>query len=246
MYVAICDDENEHIIQLENCMMKLRKEFQNLRWKTFGNAESFLEVYNKNKHEFDILITDIEMAGMNGVELAAQIREGNSNIIIFFLTSHTEYAIQCFRPEPMNFWLKPIEYSVFENDMKRAAQRIEAFQRYITIIEDRFPIRINYMDIKYIEKKERKTIIHTTTGSHCTNKLISHIQSELPEDLFVRIYISYIVNVSYVLSMSDKYVYIKGNKEPLILSRNYAGELRKRFISFKERKVLRNGSNGYG
>ena len=241
MYVAICDDEIEHINQLENHMIKLREELKNLRWKTFDNAEDFLKTYNNGGYEIDILITDIEMGMMNGVQLAMKIREINKNIIIFFLTSHTDYAIQCFRPEPMNFWIKPIEYGLFECDMKRAAQRIEESQKYITIMEDRFPIRINYTDIKYIEKLDRKTIIHTTSGEHYTNKLISHIQSELPEESFVRIYISYIVNLAYVSKISDKDVFVKGEKTPLIVSRNYIGDLRKRFIAFKERKVLSNG-----
>ncbi len=245
MYVAICDDENEHIIQLENCMKKLHQEFPNLRWKSFHDAESFLKEYKKSCNSFDILITDIEMGEMNGVELAMQIRDHNKNIIIFFLTSHTNYAVQCFLPEPMNFWLKPIEYSILENDMRRAAKRIETSLKYITVIEDRFPVRINYMDITYIEKIDRKTIIHTVNGDHTTNKLISHIQSELPEDLFIRIYAGYIVNLHYILKMSAKEVFIKGTKKPLIVSRNYAGELKKRFISFKERKVLSNGYNYY-
>jgi DNA-binding LytR/AlgR family response regulator len=241
MYVAICDDEKEFTAQMEECMKKIAVNMSGLKWESFGNAEEFIRTYKKDKTRFDVLITDIEMEGMNGVELAMEVRRDNRNIIIFFVTSHTDYAIQCFAPEPMNFFVKPIDYNMVEQNMYRAAERIKSRSRFVTITEDRFPVRLNLFDIIYIEKQDRKTIIHTVEGNHITNKSIQYIQSKLPDDIFVRIYTSYMVNLAYVKKISENRLFIKDMDNTFPVSRTYMGELRRKYISFKERRAFANG-----
>ena len=235
--VAICDDEEEWVIRMEHYLKKFReshKEWE-IKWDSFYSAEELLNYYEQNGNEVDILITDIEMKGLNGVDLANKIRSMDKNIVIFFLTSHTEYAIQCFRPEPMNFWVKPVSYNSFSEDLCRAIQRIDKAIRYISIIEERHTIRLNVDNIIYIEKEERKTLIHMINGVHITNKLLSQIEHELPAELFVRIYQSYIVNLAFVKVLKEKYIILKHTGQSLNVGRTYAENLKRRFIEYKER-----------
>ena len=235
--VAICDDEEEWVIRMEHYLKKFReshKEWE-IKWDSFYSAEELLNYYEQNGNEVDILITDIEMKGLNGVDLANKIRSMDKNIVIFFLTSHTEYAIQCFRPEPMNFWVKPVSYNSFSEDLCRAIQRIDKAIRYISIIEERHNIRLNVDNIIYIEKEERKTLIHMINGVHITNKLLSQIEHELPAELFVRIYQSYIVNLAFVKVLKEKHIILKHTGQSLNVGRTYAENLKRRFIEYKER-----------
>ena len=235
--VAICDDEEEWVIRMEHYLKKFReshKEWE-IKWDSFYSAEELLNYYEQNGNEVDILITDIEMKGLNGVDLANKIRSMDKNIVIFFLTSHTEYAIQCFRPEPMNFWVKPVSYNSFSEDLCRAIQRIDKAIRYISIIEERHTIRLNVDNIIYIEKEERKTLIHMINGVHITNKLLSQIEHELPAELFVRIYQSYIVNLAFVKVLKEKHIILKHTGQSLNVGRTYAENLKRRFIEYKER-----------
>lgn len=96
--IAICDDEKDCINWVENYLDAFRRKYKNIKWEVFYSAEELLDYYDRHGNTFDILITDIEMNQINGVELANTIRRRDKGIIIFFLTSYTEYALQCFEP----------------------------------------------------------------------------------------------------------------------------------------------------
>ena len=244
MNIAVCDDEKECVEKIETHLQKLKKTYVNLKWKLFYNAEEMLSYISLGNNTFDILITDIEMGEMNGIELASVMRKNDKNLIIFFLTSHTDYAIQCFRPEPMNFWVKPIDYNILEQDIARAAERINQSMRCITITEERYPVRLNVRDIVYIEKSDRKIVLHMTDGStHTTNKLISHIYAELPEDVFAMSYQSFIVNLSHIKILREKELVLRETDEILPVGRTYTDNLRKRFIKYRERRAFGDGNN---
>lgn len=242
LMIAICDDDEDCVIFIENYLEQflcIHRE-QEITWESFYSAEELIDYYETNGKVFDVLITDIEMKRVNGIDLANKIRTIDKNIIIFFLTSHTEYAIQCFRPEPMNFWVKPVGYDVFSEDLYRAMERINKAVRYISIMEERHMIRLNVDNIIYIEKEDRKTFIHMVNGVHITNKLLSKLEEELPEDTFVRIYQSYIVNLAFVKILKEKNVILKDTDQTLDVGRTYSENLKQRFIEFKERKAFGN------
>lgn len=238
MYVAICDDETAHISEIENHLIQLKNTYSNIKWKTFNSAEALLEFYQRNGNKFNILITDIEMDEMNGVELANIIRSKDQDIIIFFLTGHRDYAIQCFRAEPMNFWLKPLSFDVIADDFKRAYSRIAQSQRFINIIENRQVYEVRYNNIIYLEKWERKTIIYTRSYEYRTNKSLADFQKDLDSNIFVRTNQSYIVNMQYIMEISDGYLQLKDGIGSIQIGRNYLSILKKKFIQYKERRLL--------
>lgn len=239
MHIAICDDDKDCLYQLEEYLSKIKSNCMSLSWDTYVDAESFLKDYGTEKRNFDVLITDIEMGSMSGIELASKIRENNDDIIIFFLTSYTEYAIQCFRPNPLNFWTKPMSFDEVKEDIERADKILNKALRYLTIIERRGVIDINVKDILYLEKVDRKTIIYMTDGrTHETNKSITKIYMDLPDDEFIIPYQSYIVNLAYVGKVTTKEIELRGGRKYFPISRTYVNEVRKKFVKFKERKVL--------
>ena len=109
MRVAICDDETEVIKKLAGYIDRFASEYGNIKTKTFHSAEDVVDYYKTNGNVFDVLITDIELGSSDGIELADWVRNRDENVYIFFITSHTEYAIHCFRPCPLNFWGQAIE-----------------------------------------------------------------------------------------------------------------------------------------
>ncbi|MDO5398434.1 MAG: LytTR family DNA-binding domain-containing protein [bacterium] len=238
MYVAICDDEIEYIKILEEFLVSLQKVYQGLKYKVFKCAEEVLEYYKRNGNKFDILITDIEMKDVSGVELANTVRSHDRNVIIFFLTSYREYAIQCFRAEPLNFWVKPLSYDVMREDFKRAYSRIIQSQEYITIVENRKVKEIRYDDIVYFEAWGKKTLIHTVIGEYTTNKSLSKFKEELDSNHFVRVSQTYIVNFAYVKNFSDKSLEMNGVNGSILIGRTYQSEWKKGMIKYKRRRLL--------
>lgn len=237
MYIAVCDDEKECRDNIEKHLTKLKRIYK-IKYESFRSAEELLEFYKENGNIFDVLITDIEMQDMNGIELANIVRERDKGVVIFFLTSHTEYAIQCFRPEPMDFWVKPVDFDTVKSDIKRAYEKIDQSVQSIKITEKRTSIRLRYNDIIYLEKLDRKTLIHTKEKTYITNKLLSEYCRQLRSDMFVRIYQSYIVNVEYIKVLKDEEVELYEVNRKLPVGRTYASDLRDIFINFKERSAF--------
>lgn len=161
MNIAICDDQDEWIGVIEDYLTRFRHTYRNISWDSFYSAEELISYIQKNKYVFDVLITDIEMQTINGIDLANQIREKDSGIVIFFLTSHDEYIRQCFQPCPLNFWDKPIEYNQFERDMKKAIKVCKENKKIFGFQYRGEYFRIKYKNIIYFKTSGKKIIIHT-------------------------------------------------------------------------------------
>lgn len=174
MRIAICDDENIWINHIEEYIKKIKSIYNEIEYDVFISGESLLSHYN-NEDIYDIVILDIEMNGMSGIDTSNAIRDKDPAVIIFFLTSYKEYVFECFRSSPMNFLVKPLKYEIFKEDIIRAHKSIEQSYTYLKIIDNRKRIRLKCSSIIYIENKERKSWIYTTNGIYKTNKLISEL-----------------------------------------------------------------------
>ncbi len=238
MYVAICDDENEYIKALENFLLILQQTYTGLKWKAFKCAEDVRKFYQRNGNRFDILITDIELGKMSGIDLANAVRERDRNVIIFYLTSYTEYALQCFRAEPLNFWVKPLSFDIIRDDFKRAYERILRSQKYITITENRKATDVKYDDIVYFETWGKKTLVHTTIRDYKTNRSLAEFQKELDPDCFVRVSQTYIINFAYIKSFSDDSIELNNAVGRMPIGRTYSNDFKRGLMRYKRERLL--------
>lgn len=234
MRIAICDNENEWVNHIEGHIDHLKKHMADLEYDVFFSGEEILKYYNTHGNIFDIVILDIELTQMSGIELAQKLRDMDSDLIIFFLTSHREYVFDCFKSEPMNFWTKPVSYEDFKEDIKRANKKIYSANQILRITEKRGKVRIKYKDIIYIENKERKSWIYTLQGVHQTNKSLSDLMQELDNKYFVRVYTSYVVNLAYIHVMRNEELLLFNSDTVIPIGRTYKSELVERFIDFRE------------
>lgn len=234
MRIAICDDENIWINYIEGYIMRIKKIYPETEYDFFTSGEELLNYYRSNGNVFDIIILDIEMKSLSGIETAQTIRDMDSTVIIFFLTSHKEYVYDCFRPAPMNFWVKPVSYEIFKEDIRRAYSCIKKSTAYIKIVENRKKIRLRCNDIIYIEIIDRKSYLHTTSGIYTTNKLLSDLMKELDNKLFVRIYKSFIINMKYVHIIGESTVSLYHSDAVIPIGRTYKNELTNKYINLKE------------
>lgn len=179
MKIAICDDENEWINHIEGHIDRLKKIYDDIECDVFYSGEDLLRCYKENGNIYDIAILDIELENITGIDLAKIMRAMDSELIIFFLTSHTEYVFESFKAEPLNFWVKPVSYETVKEDIQRAYTRIKKSEKYISIVEKRQRIRLKCKDIVFIENKDRKSWINTSSRVYKVNKLLSEFEREL-------------------------------------------------------------------
>ena len=162
MNIAICDDQNEWIELLEKYLTKFRNTHKNIKWEAFNSAEEFIKYVDENKYSYDVLITDIEMSGINGIDLANMVREKDSGVVIFFLTSHDEYIRKCFQSGPLNFWDKPIDYETFSADMEKAIQISKTNEMVFKFKGNDGYLRIPYKNILTFQTSGKKIIAQTS------------------------------------------------------------------------------------
>lgn len=234
MNIALCDDDKDIIKQVTGYIRRFSEEDHDVSCKVFSSAEDVISFYNSNGNKFDVLITDIELKNINGVELALRIRERDELIAIFFMTSHTEYAMQCFRPRPMDFWVKPLSYDVLKDGFLRVERIMRQNNKYVEIYADKEKIKLRYNDIIYIERQGRKTVVYAVSGKYRTNRSLSEFARELDPARFVRIYQSHIINLGRIKSITDSKVSLNGMKEDFTVGRTYMENLQKRYIRYKE------------
>lgn len=106
--IAICDDNTEHI----NILEKYLFEISNIKIEcdVYQSGESLIDAYKNNVERYDVVLLDMEMEELNGIETANLIREFDEHIIIIFVTSHSEYMKESFQCQPFRFIEKPLDY----------------------------------------------------------------------------------------------------------------------------------------
>lgn len=122
MRFAICDDEQQHINILTD-YFATHKDYH-IETEAFESGEALLEAYQIQGSRFDALFIDMEMGGMNGIETANAIREIDERVSIVFVTSHEEYAIDCFQCSPLRFLKKPLQPEKMNEALRAIEQQL--------------------------------------------------------------------------------------------------------------------------
>lgn len=104
MYIAICDDDSKITSRLES---GIRAIFKNLKdgvdVSVFLNGADLIDTIKKEKIHYDILLLDVDMPNISGLEVAKILRETNEDIIIIFISSYEKYVFDSFEYNPFRY-----------------------------------------------------------------------------------------------------------------------------------------------
>lgn len=185
----------------------------------FENAFEALEFIHKN--EVDLMFVDINMPDLNGMDFVKTL-ENPPRVI--FTTAYSEYAIEGFRVDALDYLLKPIGYADFLKSANKASQWFEKQQSsielkvhegFLMIKSEHKIIRINFSDIKYIEGMREYVRIHLISQKPIMSLMsMKKLEETLPQVSFMRVHRSYIVNLDKITVIErnriifDKDIYI--------------------------------------
>lgn len=197
---AIIDDEPLAVSLLESYVEKT--PFLQLQGKFSNAIEAMAELRAK---PVDLLMLDIQMPELSGLELAKIIP---STTRIIFTTAFSQYAIEGYKVNAIDYLLKPISYADFLSSVSKAQSIIkeQVAQSAVTepdsffVKSDYKLVRISYDDILYIEGLKDYVKIHLASASRPILSLTSMhaVESHLPSEKFQRIHRSFIVNLERV------------------------------------------------
>ncbi|MGN0973846.1 MAG: LytR/AlgR family response regulator transcription factor [Bacilli bacterium] len=203
--ICLCDDD----INVLNYYSKrinylLDKNKYTFKIETFRSGESLIFELEDNPNRFNIVIIDIIMKNINGIETTKILRKCGYNGIIIFLTSSKEFALDSFMVEPFNYILKNDSEDRFNKIFLKAAHQIYNTSNKNIIIPYKSQNKVINLDtIIYMESLNKKIILHNIFGElEEVNYVFKDMYEKVKEYGFIRCHKSYIVNVKYVHSFN--------------------------------------------
>lgn len=217
MKVAYVDDSSQDRSILQQYVTKLNETSETkIELKSFSNSYAFLEQYDCS---YDILILDVEMTPLNGIELATEIRKVDSSVVILFLTNMAQYAINGYSVWAVDYILKPVKYAEFQIKMNRAFSFVDKDKHTKLLIQTPSKyLSIEIDQIRYIEVQGNNCIYHTNQGKHEVRSTLKEVETKLKGHCFFRMNYSYLANMKYVEEIQEYTAVVAGEK--LQISRN--------------------------
>lgn len=217
--IAICDDEEIVVNQIENLLMKIAQEHHIVMQIITYLSGELLEEAIKKGALFDILFLDIHMEDMDGMETARQIRQIDENLILIYVSGDDEYLMDLFQFDVLGFIKKPIDENRLENVFLSACEKIRSMHVYFYYQVNKEQKRIQMKDIMWFESVRRKIEIHCRDGSvmEFFGKL-DEIEQRIDKCAvsFLRIHKSYLVNFNMIESKNQqKVVMYDGTELPI-------------------------------
>lgn len=226
--IAICDDMEEDLKYISSAVKKwAEKEDISVEIETFPSAESFLFRYAEQK-AFDILLLDIEMPSMNGIELAKKIRQDNDAVQIIFITGYTDYIAEGYEVSALHYLMKPLSENKLSEVLGRAALKIRKNEKSLFLSVSGEMVRIPIYEIKYLEVQQNYVTLHAKSD-YTVKKTLGEFERELDER-FYRIGRSFIVNLSCINKITKTGVFLSGGSV-IPLPRGQYEPLNKAFIA---------------
>ena len=225
MKISICDDDSA---QLDNLRHLLREWNSSAEISEYRSAEQFLFSYPDKS--CDLLLLDIEMGDMNGMELARKLRDNGDMLPIIFITGYSEFMQDGYDVEALHYLLKPVDRDKLFSVLDRYASRHLADSRVIFPSGDE-TVSINTDDIAYLEAFGKKTQITLRNGKEIICSCGLSAVAEKLNSGFIPCHRSYVVNIGYIRSISKTEITLdSGQKIPL--SRRLYDSVNKAFIEY--------------
>lgn len=234
MKIAICDDDRNELFRILSILADYQLE-RNTEF-SYKPFKSSVELSAEASHErYDIYLLDIVMPGLDGMELAREIRSYDKAADIIFLTSSSEFAVESYQVKASNYLMKPLQKDrVFEalDDIIRT--RIEDRDSCIVLRSNIGVHKVRLSEIVYVEALNRKVIYYLKNNSQitCAEKFAAVCNLLLQHQEFLLVHRSFVVNMNYVRSI-DATDMCLANDSCIPLAQRRVPEIKRLYLAFQ-------------
>lgn len=222
--IAVVEDDRNFVDELKTYLDQYaREEGQGFEVSVFHDGAEILEDYAPR---YDLILLDIEMPKVNGMDAAEKIREVDENVVLMFITNMAQYAIRGYSVGALDFVMKPITYYTFSMKIKRALKRVQKKElpSILLTLSDGVK-KLEVHQIYYVEVQNRQLYYHTDEGDFVMRGSLQSAEKELPFGVFAKGNHWYLVNLMHVTAVY-KNTAVVGPYELEISRRNKAGFLK--------------------
>ena len=198
-----------------------------LRIFTFSSAEAFFFQYEEEQ-DFDILLLDIEMGQMNGVDLAKKVRQEDDAVQIVFITGFPDFIAEGYEVAALHYLMKPVSYEKLHEVLDRAAANLAKTEKRLCVTYDRRTDFVPLSQILYVEAQKQCVLIHTFEETYRMKQSFAETVEKLDE-FFFKCQRSFCVNLSHITQIKSSSVLLK-NGEEVPISRGMAEKIGKEII----------------
>jgi DNA-binding LytR/AlgR family response regulator len=228
--IVICDDEQAEVVYLTSLVRKwaVARDIP-VRLSDYESSESFLFAYEDNK-AVDILLLDIQMKKINGIELAHRIRRDNETVQIVFITGYPDFIAEGYDVSALHYLIKSVKEDKLFEVLDKAVSHLKKSPRIITFPKTGGDIKIKADDIIYAEVLSHTVSLYLVNGKEDFQLRISDME-DLLGDRFFRCHRSYIVSMKYVKRITKTAMILDDGRE-IPLSRNLYDAANQAFIKY--------------
>lgn len=214
--IAFCDDDMEVLHQMNELLDRYRVERnEDITYAAFQSPFELLTEIEKGIRP-DILFLDVVMPGQNGMDVAKEIRQYDTNMKIIFLTSSPEFAVESYSVGAYFYQLKPIWEESFFRLMDAVLVECEKKKKNSLILRSKDGItRIDLQQLEYCEVLGRKLLFHLENGAVMESAgSLDDLAGQLMQySNFFRPHRSFLVNMEYIQNISSRSIKMVNDAE---------------------------------
>lgn len=219
MRIAACDDDIKFLQQLSNLLNQYGEQYNcNIEYKLYTNPLELVAQIEKGIH-YDVILLDVVMPGINGIQCAKDIRSFDNFVKIVFLTSSTEYAVESYAVKAYQYLLKPVKKENLFMILKLLEKESETGETNLFVMKSKNGItKILLSKLEYCEMINRKIVLHLANGKEYEcNLRMNELEEKLKDYvMFFKPHRSFLVNMDYIQSLTTHGIVLEcGTKIPI-------------------------------
>ena len=228
MKIAVCDDESKI---LEEITAFIGKEFSFCKVQSFLDGKEFLTSSDERP---DVLLVDIDMPGMSGMDVASELASEKAQTLIVFVTAHDELVYDSFKYHPFAFVRKKFLEEELRGVLADCQKEIEGRNKRFVFQNASKMVNLAQREILYFEGQANYLAIHTVDGEYRMRSTMTAVENELENCGFLRIHKGFLVNLEHVRILKTEELELD-NGEVLPIGKSYSDSAKKSILRFMRR-----------
>ena len=200
--IAMVEDEAAVRKQLQGYIQRYTRQYGTAFAVTeFSDGVEILDAY---RPVYDIVLLDVEMKHLDGMETARRIRELDRDVVLLFITNMAQYAIKGYAVGALDYLLKPVPYFAFSQQLQKAEEKLRRRARhYLAVPVEGGLRRLDTAQIYYMESEGHRVHFYTEEGEFSAPGALKTFEEKLADLPFARCNSGYLVNLAQVKSVQQ-------------------------------------------
>jgi two-component system response regulator AgrA len=228
LYFNILDDDTTLNINTSKRLELIFKKYDllasiSVNTTKYSDIISYCSTHNTRNNVY-LLDVDIQ-SNINGIEVAAIIREHDINAYIVFISAHSEFVMPSLKTKIFDYLIKPVSIETLStcvNSIYKDFIKMKSYANKALTIKSGFTVyNLSFNEITFLEKYGHLLVVHTISGKIESCESLESIELKLDKKNFFRCHKSYIVNISHIsrIDNSNNIIYLKNGDSCLVSKR---------------------------